>query len=120
MQVFLHDDDSYITAETAAAADYLREHAPHITPLVNTFPDSGPETMYQSRVPYFSPEEYAVTGVTGNATAKLVSQLRYYYDNSMLQERYMLDTWPLFAVGDGGSVQVIRSDSLVRVQVGTS
>lgn len=118
-QIFLHDDDSDVTQETADVVDYLLKNAPHITPLVNTFPDSGPETLYHSRIPYFSPEEYSVTGTTGNATAMLVGQLQYYHDNSMLQERYQLDTWPLFSLGDGGGVPVIRSDSLVRVQVGS-
>ena len=31
-------------------------------------------------------------------------------------ERYRLDYWPLFAVGDGGDVFDLISDSLIRVQ----
>lgn len=60
---------------------------------------------------------YAITGRTGNATAKTEQQLIYYANNQLITERYMLDMWPLFALGDGGDVGVIRSDSLVRVQV---
>ena len=35
----------------------------------------------------------------------------------MLTERYRLDSWPLFGLGDGGAVPSIESDSLVRIQV---
>ena len=35
----------------------------------------------------------------------------------MLADRYRLDAWPLFALGDGGGVPTYESDSLVRVQV---
>ena len=48
---------------------WLKEHAPHITPQTNTFPDSNPEMLYQTRQFVFSPEEYSVTGTTGNGLA---------------------------------------------------
>ena len=40
-----------------------------------------------------------------------------YANNQYITERYMLDPWPLFALGDGGDIAVLRSDTLVRVQV---
>ena len=45
------------------------------------------------------------------------TELSGFANNQMLTERYRLDSWPLFGVGDGGAVAVIKSDSLVRVQV---
>ena len=61
-----------------------------------------------------------MTGTTGNATAKVEGQLTYYENDQLISERYRLDIWPLFALGDGGGVPIIRSDSLVRVQVYTA
>ena len=46
--------------------EWLRENAPHITPQTNTFPDSGPESLYMSRQFIFAPEEYPITGTTGH------------------------------------------------------
>ena len=37
-------------------------------------------------------------------------------NDNLLTERYRLDFWPLFALGDGGGVPDISSDSLIRVQ----
>ena len=37
-------------------------------------------------------------------------------NDQVLTERYRLDYWPLFAVGDGGDVFDLISDSLIRVQ----
>ena len=48
---------------------------------------------------------YAVTGTTGNATLKTEGQLQYYENDQLLGERYRLDIWPLFALGDGGDVR---------------
>jgi hypothetical protein len=39
--IFLHDDDSSVGGDTAAAADYLHTNAPDFAPQVNQFPDSG-------------------------------------------------------------------------------
>ena len=85
-----------------------------------------------------------MTGLTGNATAKTEGELQYYENDQLIGERYRLDVrsllshhrsvsalaqgegkqrslgvqvWPLFALGDGGGVPVIRSASLVRMQV---
>lgn len=46
-QVFLHDDDSAPSQAVTDSVTWLRENAPHITPITNTFPDSGgPEGLY--------------------------------------------------------------------------
>ena len=58
-QFFLHDDDASASGAVADAVAWLRTNAPHITPQTNTFPDSGPETLYTSRQFIYSPEEYA-------------------------------------------------------------
>ena len=75
----------------ADAVTWLRHNAPEITPQTNTFPDSGPEALYMSRQFIFAPEEYAVTGTTGNATSKTDQQLLMYANNQYITERYMLD-----------------------------
>ena len=116
-QYFLHDDDAAASGAVAAAVEYLKHHAPHIVPQTNTFPDSGPSVLYRTRQPIFAAEEYAITGTTGNATAETNSELVYFANNEMIADRYRLDTWPLFNLGDGGDVPDINSDSLVRVQV---
>ena len=116
-QYFLHDDDAAASGAVEDSVRWLHENAPHITPQTNTFPDSGPESLYRTRQFIYSPEEYAVTGTTGNASSKTEGQLQYYENDQLIGERYRLDVWPLFALGDGGGVPVIRSDSLVRVQV---
>ena len=116
-QYFLHDDDAAASGAVARSVQWLHDHAPEIMPQTNTFPDSGPSALYRTRQPIFAAEEYAITGTTGNATAETNNELVYFANNEMIADRYRLDTWPLFALGDGGDVPVINSDSLVRVQV---
>jgi len=116
--VFLHDDDASVRGNTAHATDWLRTKANEFAPQVNTFPDSGPETLLHNRQFVFAPEEYAITGSnTSNASQKTMTQLSYYVNDQYLASRYRLDLWPLFALGDGGAIQDIASDSLVRWQV---
>ena len=43
-------------------------------------------------------------------------ELIMFANDNLLTERYRLDFWPLFALGDGGGVPDISSDSLIRVQ----
>lgn len=57
-QFFLHDDDAYAQESVQDAVRWLHDNAPHITPQTNTFPDSGPETLYTSRQFIYSPEEF--------------------------------------------------------------
>merc|ERR550514_1007465 len=45
-QFFLHDDMADVVGNTADTVAWMRKHTPHITPQANTFPDSGPETLY--------------------------------------------------------------------------
>ena len=56
-QIFLHDDDADVGGNTRIATEWLRAEAPGYPPQVNTFPDSGPETLYQNRHFVFSPED---------------------------------------------------------------
>ena len=57
-QFFLHDDDAAASGAVQAAVEWLRANAAHITPQTNTFPDSGPESLYMTRQFIFAPEEY--------------------------------------------------------------
>ena len=154
---------------------WLKTHAPHITPQTNTFQNSNPEMLYQSRQFAFAPEEYSIQGKTGNALAMAQygsqdchkhaapirpaqvswphllesrqrrrrslchsrriyplrslaraslrsptpvrrQELSQFANNQMVTERYRLDSWPLFYLGDN-VVSSIESDSLVRIQV---
>ena len=116
--MFLHDDDFTMTADTMHEVSYLREHWPAAPGLTNGgTSDAGAAALYKSRQFVLSPEEYSVTGQTGDAKAMALAQMRSFQQNSYLTERYRLRAWPLFALGDGGGVKNIRSDSLVRVQV---
>ena len=127
-QVFLHDDDTAPSQAVTDSVTWLRENAPTITPITNTFPDSGgPEGLYAGRQYIFSPEEYSVTDIEGQtgtdfAYLKTQAQLVTFANNEYLTQRYRLDAWPLFAMMDGlpepgenGTAYI--SDSLVRVQV---
>jgi hypothetical protein len=114
-QYFLHDDDAAASGAVEDAVGWLHANAPHITPQTNTFPDSGPcvklprgymwplayllkwwlpcglgcsSSLYRTRQLIYSPEEYAVTGTTGNATSKTEGQLQYYENDQLIGERY--------------------------------
>ena len=136
-QIFFHDDEIGDSAATTNSVKWLRENANHIAPQTNTFSDSAPESLYTSGEFIFSPvsaaapcassfrslkqaaaqEQYAVRGNGQDAAKMTDEQLTMYANDQLLSERYRLDLWPLFALGDGGSVVDTRSDSLVRVQV---
>lgn len=45
-----------------------------------------------------------------------MQELIMFANNQVLAERYRLDYWPLFAVGDGGDIFDVISDSLIRIQ----
>ena len=116
--MFLHDDDFTMTADTTHEVSYLHEHWPAAPGLTNGgTSDAGAAALYRSRQFVLSPEEYSVYGQTGNAKAMAMAQMRSFQQNAYLTERYRLRAWPLFALGDGGAIKNIRSDSLVRVQV---
>lgn len=127
-QVFLHDDDAAPSQAVTDSVAWLRENVPRITPITNTFPDSGgPEGLYAGRQYIFSPEEYSITDIQGPkgtdfAYLKTQAELVTFANNQYLTERYLLDTWPLHAMmddqvepGENGTEYI--SDSLVRVQV---
>ena len=116
-QYFLHDDDAAASGAVEDSVRWLKAHAPQITPQTNTFPDSGPESLYRTRQFIYSPEEYAVTGTTGNATSKTEGQLQYYENDQLIGERYRLDIWPLFALGDGGGVRSLAFQTLVHLMI---
>lgn len=116
--MFLHDDDFTMTADTTREVSFLHEHWPAAPGLTNGgTSDAGAAALYRSRQFVLSPEEYSVFGQTGNAKAMAMAQMRSFRQNAYLTERYKLRAWPLFALGDGGGIRNIRSDSLVRVQV---
>ena len=100
-QYFLHDDDADTSGAVEANVRWLKAHAPHITPQTNPFPDANPEMLYQTRQFVFAPEEYSITGRTGNASnaaAMAQAELSHFANNQMLAERYRLDAWPLFGM----------------------
>ena len=95
---FLHDDDAWVDADTAAEAKFLASRIPaNIAPFVNTFPDTGPATLYESGQYIFAPEEYAIQP-SGNATDMALQQLIYYAANARIAERYRLEAWPIPAI----------------------
>ena len=65
MSRFFHDDEIGDSQSTADGVRWLRENAPEIVPGVNTFSDSGPETLYRDGQFLFAPEQYAVIGGPG-------------------------------------------------------
>jgi hypothetical protein len=44
-------------------------------------------------------------------------QLMVYQANAYVAQRYRLRSWSIFALGDGGFIKDITSDSLIYVQV---
>lgn len=96
--VELHDDITTVMGGTAAAARFLREHAPSILPLGNAG-YGGASSLYEARMPVMSPEEYGIAHDVANVTRAADLQLSYYSLNQMAGERYRLDTWPLFNLG---------------------
>jgi hypothetical protein len=118
-QIFFHDDEIGDSGATAAAVRWMRTHSPGITPQANTFSDSGPESLYRDGQFLFSAEQYAITGSDPNSnnTDMVDQQLIMFANDQLLAQRYRLDYWPLFALGDGGDVTDVTSDSLIRVQV---
>eukprot|EP01045_Picozoa_sp_COSAG04_P020411 COSAG04_NODE_2087_length_4828_cov_15.357418_3_plen_362_part_00 len=129
MSRFFHDDEIGDSQSTADGVRWLRENAPEIVPGVNTFSDSGPETLYRDGQFIYSPEQYAVNpsgdlqcNASGycNGTTMTNQQLVMFANDQLLAERYRLDGWPLFSVFDGNSdvqYEGLKSDSLIRVQV---
>ena len=128
-QIFFHDDEIGDSAATANSVRWLRENAPWITPQVNTFSDAAPESLYKDGQFLFAPEQYAVEGGAiwqplwdnltrskADAHAMFTQELIMFANNQVLAERYRLDYWPLFALGDGGDIFDIISDSLIRIQ----
>eukprot|EP01043_Picozoa_sp_COSAG02_P054718 COSAG02_NODE_6240_length_3706_cov_2.443027_1_plen_1151_part_00 len=116
--MFLHDDDFTMTADTTHEVAFLHKHWPGAPGLTNGgTTDTGAAALYRSRQFVLSPEEYSVHGLTGDASAMAHAQMKSFQQNAYLTARYRLRAWPLFALGDGGAIQNIRSDSLVRVQV---
>ena len=112
MSRFFHDDEIGDSQSTADGVRWLRENAPEIVPGVNTFSDSGPETLYRDGQFIYSPEQYAVNpsgdlqcNASGycNGTTMTNQQLVMFANDQLLAERYRLDGWPLFSVFDGNS-----------------
>lgn len=110
----LHDDITTVRGSTAAAAAYLRRHAPTVLPVGNAG-YGGATTLYEARMPIASPEEYAIAHDTRNATRAADMQLSFYATNQMSGDRFRLDTWPLFNLGDNPH-RVVTAPTLVRVQ----
>ena len=94
----LHDDITTVMGDTAAAADWLRAHAPSILPIGNAGYGAA-SSLYEARMPIMSPEEYAIANDVANVTRAADLQLSYYSLNQMAGDRYRLDTWPLFNLG---------------------
>jgi len=111
---FLHDDVVTVDQATIDAVAWLRDNARDIVPQVNS---GSAATLYASRQHILSPEEYEINGAITNASQETANQLLMFAGNQYVAERFGLDNWPLFNVGDGGGNPNVRSDSLVRVQV---
>ncbi|KAL1524011.1 hypothetical protein AB1Y20_018926 [Prymnesium parvum] len=103
-------------------AEYLKEHAPWLIPMVNQVGgNSGPETLYRSKLFISAPEEYPISGCLGgecqpgvpitpetlrdgraiNASAGAAAQQAAYQSNAFADMRFGLEHWPLFQVGAG-------------------
>ena len=90
-------------------------------PVVNQVSgNSGPETLYRSKLFISSPEQYPIQGCNNgecqpmdvtpeclksgdciNASAGAASQQGGYEDNAFYDMRFGLDHWPLFNLGGG-------------------
>ena len=84
--------------------------------------DSGnPDNVGRRRSPCHSRRTYPLRSLARaslrSPTPARRQELSQFANNQMLTERYRLDSWPLFNLGDGGAVASIESDSLVRIQV---
>lgn len=135
----IHDDTEVQTGETIASAAWLAEHTPNFVPFVNQVSGaSGPQTLYRTGLMVSAPEQYPIqcpasdcaNASTFNATHAAINQMSAYETNALDDERYGLDSWPLFHIGDSqgpfdqpdpdqdsrGSIYSmnVRSDSLVR------
>lgn len=120
--LFLHDDTVTQVSYVEKVTEYLHQHAPWMIPIVNQVDgNSGPETLYRSKLYISSPEQYPVHGcVNGecqpgipvtaetlknktaiNATQMAASQQSANEDNAFYDMRFGLDHWPLFNVGGG-------------------
>ena len=76
--------------------------------------NGGPELLYTSRQQIFAPEEYVIGGdPTHNSTRESLDMLAHFATTQMVAERYRLDAWPLFNMGDGDTFP----PALVRIQV---
>jgi hypothetical protein len=115
--VFLHDDSFSISADTTAQSQWLSRHWA-ASPGMTNGGTSDPVGLYRARQFVLSPEEYSVHGESGgNATQMAYSQMMMYRTNAYASQRYRLLSWPIFALGDGGFIKDITSDSLIYVQV---
>ena len=116
--IFLHDDVTVAQQSLLDTTKWLRAHAPRVLPLTN---GGIMQSLYQTSLPVWSPEEYVVSGDDDkNATEEAWDMLATYSQNQMMQERYGIDVWPLFNVNkqdDQGHEKTFMSDSLMRVQV---
>jgi hypothetical protein len=115
--IFLHDDSFRVAADTAHQTKWLSKHWT-ASPGMTNGGTSDPVGLYRSRQFVLSPEEYSVHGEPGsNATQMAYSQLMMYQANAYVAQRYRLRSWPIFALGDGGFIKDITSDSLIYLQV---
>ena len=127
------DDTVVQNGREDTSAAWLQQHAPTFLPFVNQVSGtSAPQSLYRSGYPVSSPEQYPIgcrgdkngtvppgncTGVDASGMAR--TQMGANAGNSLVDQRFGLDSWPLFHVGDAqpndrkGSSNV-RSDSLLR------
>ena len=94
---FLHDDVVTVNQATMDAVAWLRHNAPDIVPQVNS---GSATTLYASRQHILSPEEYEINGRITNASQETANQLVMFAKNQYVAERFGLDNWPLFNVGE--------------------
>jgi len=107
---FLHDD---LYQPGAWIAEMVTELKGKLVPIIDTL-SWAPEASHETRVPIWSPEQYAING-QGDPSFQSMQQLILLMNDQMFCERYGLDSWPLLSMGSGGSdAGGWSSDSLVR------
>ena len=132
----MHDDTVVQNHREIIGAAWLQRHEPTFVPFVNQVSStSAPQSLYRSGYFVSAPEQYSIrcpgngTGVNGtvppgnctgaNATHMARQQMAAFAGDALVDQRFGLDSWPLFHVGDAqpndmpGSANV-RSDSLLR------
>ena len=122
----MHDDTIVQTGREIEGAAWLQANAPTFIPLVNQVSGtSGPQSLYRSGYFISAPEQYPIrcphgncTAASGvNATRLAQQQMANFAGNALVDERFGLDSWPLFHVGDkqpDAKSNNVRSDSLLR------